>query len=415
MRKTPILCIALLWTLPQTASAAEPESVGARFAEENRTPGLKTLGWEVRPSAELRGGYDDNVARSADDPKSSAIVVLRGALDARRQLGPAELALNAAVEQEWVTSAPDEDVLSAEAGLRGAVYAGNQVTLRGGLSIQRGADGIDASDNGVVTLGVLDPYVGRPLFTRIPLEAGAAQDLGRFFWDAQLRSTHISYDDQSTESGLTIAQGFRTGWESTVEGRFGYRISEGYGVFVRGEANRRRYEDQAADNDGWKASAGLDFELSRVLTGEVTAGWAEQTYAVNGQSNAAWTYGAGLSWFASPLLSCTLDASRDFRAEQSIDGTGASTTTPVLRDAVTLRGELEVMRPWLVYAEAGYTQTESDDGVQNNSLTQFSLGSAYVLNRYLRMNAEYAYSLAETNRSEEIVRNAVSLGLIASY
>lgn len=415
MRKTSILCAAAIAAMQAPGWAVEPESVAARFAAENRTPGLKALGWEVRPGMELRGGYDDNPTRSPADPKSSAVVALRGTLDARRQMGPAELAFDAAVEQEWVASASGEDVLTANAGLRGAVYAGNQLTLRGGVGIERGAEEIGSGDNGVVTLGVLDPYAGRQVFTRTPLEIGAAQDFGRFFWDAGLRAAHIEYDEAETESGLTIGQDFRNGWESSVEGRVGYRISEGYGFFVRGEANRRRYEDRTADNDGWKASAGLDFELTRILTGEVTAGWAEQTYAVTGQSNSAWTYGAGLTWFASPLLSISLDASRDFRAQQTIDGLGASTTTPVLRDAVSVRADLEVMRPWLVYAGANYAQNESDDGTQDNSLTQLSLGSAYILNRYLRLNAEYAYALAKTNSTGDVTRNAVSLGLIASY
>lgn len=413
-RSLLVLSIANCAALPM-AIAAEPVSVAARFEAENQTPGIKALGWELRPGLELRGGFDDNANRSVSNPEESAVVGLRGTLSARRQMGPAELAFDASVGQEWFPSTPEEDVLTANAGLRGAVYAGSQMTLRGSLAIQRGADEISSGDNGVVVVGVLDPYVGRPEYTRIPLEIGAAQDVGRMFWDAAVRATNIAYDEQSTLGGLTIAQDFRNGWESAVEARFGYRISEGYGFFVRGEANRRTYDEASADNRGFKVSGGVEFELTRILTGEVTAGWAQQTYDVTGQSNSAWVYGAGLKWFASPLLSFALDASRDFRAEQTIDGTGASTTTPVLRDAVSLRAELEMMRPWLVYAEAGYDQNESDDGVQDNSLTRLTLGSAYMLNRYLRLNAEYGYTLAQTNNSGDIVRNAVSLGLSAAY
>jgi hypothetical protein len=415
MRRYAIMTATAAAAMMPAAWAGEPVSVGARFEEENRTPGLKALGWELRPSLALRGGYDDNANRSAGDPRSSTLIGLRGALDARRQLGPAELAFDTSVEQEWYLDAPDEDVLTAGANLRGAIYVGGQVTLRGAVGIQRGADEVDSSDNGVVVLGVLDPYIGRPEFTRIPLELGLEQDRGRFFWDASLRATNVTYDDQKTLGGLTIAQGFRNGWEAEAVARFGYRISQGYGFFLRGEANERRYDEASADNNGFKVSGGLEFELSRLLTGEVSAGWAQQTYDVTGRTDAAWTYGAGLTWFASPLLSFTLDASRDFRADQTIDGSGASTTTPVLRDAVALRGELEVLRPLMIYAQAAYSQNESDDGVQNNSLTQFSLGSAYVISRNFRLNAEYGYSLAETNNVGEIVRNAISVGLIAAY
>lgn len=415
MRKTAILLPICGLALVHPAVAEEPVSVSARFESENRTPGIKALGWELRPGLQLRGGYEDNANRSVTRAEESAVVGLKGTLAARRQMGPAELAFDAELGQEWYPSTPDEDVLTASAGLRGAVYAGNQTTLRGSVGIQLGAEEVDSGDNGVVVLGTLDPYVGRPQFTRIPLEIGAAQDVGRLFWDASLRATNVEYDELSTEGGLTVGQDFRNGWETDAEVRLGYRISEGYGFFLRGEANRRTYDLASADNEGFKVSGGIEFELTRILTGEVTAGWAQQSYDVTGQSNAAATYGAGLTWFASPLLSLTLNASRDFRAEQTIDGTGASTTTPVLRDAASLRADLEVMRSWLVYARAAYAQNESDDGAQNNNLTQFELGSAYMLNRYLRLNAEYGYSFAETNNSGDIVRNALFLGLTAAY
>jgi hypothetical protein len=415
MRNRIVLQCASVLTFVSSAWAAEPVGVGARFEQENETPGVKALGWEFRPSLELRGGYDDNAGRVAAEPEGSSVIGIRGAIRARRQMGPAELAVDADVEQEWLPEMPDEDVLTASAGLRGAVYAGNQLVLRGGVAIRRGADEIDSGDNGVVVLGVLDPYVGRPQFTRIPLEIGAVQDLGRFFWDASVTAASVSYDDQKTLGGLTIVQGFRSGWESALAARFGYRISEGLGFFLRGEANRRVYDESGADNEGFKVSGGVEFELTRILTGEITAGWAQQTYDVTGMSNAAFTYGAGLTWFASPLLSVTLDASRDFRAEQTIDGLGVSTTTPVLRDAVSLRGELEVLRPWYLYAEAGYAQNESDDGSQSNSLTRLALGSAYMMNRYLRLNAEYDYTFAKTNNTGDIVRNAIFLGVVAAY
>jgi hypothetical protein len=415
MRKYRIVFSTAAAALSAHAWAAEPASVGARFEAESRTPGLKMLGWEVRPSLELRGGYDDNANRSVTAAQESLLLGLRGAIDARRQLGAAELAFDAGVGQEWYAESPENDVLTANARLRGAVYAGNQLTLNAAAGVERGAEGITSGENGVIVAGVLDPYIGRPEFTRVPLSVGAAQDFGRFFWDANITATNLNYDRQTTLGGLAVEQGFRNGWEGEAAARVGYRLSEGFGFFVRGQANQRRYDDSAADNDGWAATGGVEFELSRLLIGEVTAGWAEQTFEVTGQSNAALTYGAGLTWFASPLLSLTLDASRGFRSEQSIDALGIATTTPVLTDNVSLRAELEVLRSLLVFTEAAYSQNESDDGVQDNSLSQLSLGAAYILSRNLQLNAQYGYTLAQTNNSGDIIRNAVSLGLIAAY
>lgn len=415
MRRIATLAATAAAALSANAVAAEPISVRERFEVENQSPGLKAMGWEMRPSIALRGGYDDNANRSVAGPEESGVVALRGAIDARRQLGPAELAFDASVGQDWYPSTPDEDVLTAKARLRGAIYAGNQMTLSGSMAIEREAEGISSTDNGVVVAGVLDPYVGRAEFTRIPVSVGLEQDFGRFFWDASLGGVKTEYDQQRTEGGLVIAQDFRNGLEAGLSARVGYRFTQGYGVFIRGEGNQRRYDDDTADNEGWKVSGGVAFELTRLLTGELSAGWAQQTYAVNKETNGALIYGAGLTWFASPLLSLTLDAARNFRAEQSISGTGTSTTTPVLTDTVALTAELEVLRQLMVMASVGYSHNESDDGTQDNSLTRLSLGSAYSLNRYLRLNAEYEHTMAETNNSGDIVRNAVSLGIIASY
>ena len=92
-----------------------------------------------------------------------------------------------------------------------------------------------------------------------------------------------------------------------------------------------------------------------------------------------------------------------------------ATTVPVLRDQVSLRAELEATRQWLIFAEAGYEQNKSDDGAREDSLTRLALGSTYVLTRYVRLNAEYAYTATTATLSGDTTRNAFNLGLTAAY
>jgi hypothetical protein len=414
MRKNWPLLLLIAALLPPAAEAVEPVSVSARFESEHRSQGLTASSWEVRPSAELRTGYDGNPGRSrASD--GSAMLGIRGAVDANRQWGTSQIGVTAGIEQEWYPSTPDEDQFAVRAALRGSTYAGNQVQIRGSIGIARDGDEISASDNGIETGGVLDRYRGAPQYVRVPLEAGISQDIGRYFWDISLRSTYSTYDALTTESGITVRQGFRTGWESAAEARAGYRIAEGYALFARAEANRKRFEDISADNDGYRFSLGTQFELTRILTGEVTAGWASQSYAVSGQSNSAFTYGGKLNWYASPLISLTLNANRDFQADQTIDALGVTTTIPVVRDTVALRADVEAMRYWLLFGEVSYSRQESDDGLRNNSLTELRLGSIYVLTRHLRFDAQYEYTLAQTATTGDIPRNALTLALTAAY
>lgn len=406
------LCLS---AAPNFAQASEPESVSARFESENRATGLAMSGWEVRPSSELRGGYDSNANQVSDAPQGSPTIALRGGIEAARQLGASELSASVAVEQTWITDLPEQDTLTAGADLRGALYIGDQTTLRGAVGVERGAEAAQTAENGLIDGGSLDPYENRPRFTRVPATLAVSQDVGRFFWDAELATTWSKFDTLSTLSGVTVPQDFRNGWDHSATARLGVRIAEGYGLFARAEANVRRFDDPSADNDGFTIAGGVEFELTRILMGEITAGWARQAYAVSGEANSDFIYGAGLTWFVNPLLSLTLDAQRAFTAEQNVDALGAATSVPVLQDGVRLTAEFEPLRQWLITGRAKYVQTSSETGARDSELLEFGLGSAWAMTRTLRLNAEYAYSASEASFSGDLVRNLVTIGIVASY
>jgi hypothetical protein len=403
------------WTPKALGQSAAPETAGSRFEGFNRAPGFRAEGWELRPSAEARAGFTSNAGFSATNPIESPTLALRGRISAVRDLGPDQLDIDAEAEQEWVPEAPEEDQFSASLALRGRVYAGGELTLRGAAAAETGADADNASDEGIFTAGGLDPYVGRPQYFRAPVELGASQDLGSWFFDAALRATFAHYDPLTTESGVTVAQDFRNGWDGTAEATLGFRFSDGYGAIGRLTATQRRYDDPTADNQGWRAEAGVRFELTRLLTGEATAGWATQSYDASGTTESAMVYGVALTWFANPLLSITVDAKRDFQAEQDIDGAATVVTIPVQRDSAGVRAELEALRSWLLTAAVRMDRNSSVNGVRDNELTQYSLGSVYALSAAWRLSAEYAHTAATASASGDIKRDAMTVGLQAAY
>ena len=397
----------------RAAPAQEPVSVGDRFNALNLAPGFALEGWEVRPAASLRPGYDDNITWASDRPASSSELELRGSVDASQQVGPYAVNASALLRQTWYPDSSDSD--KTEANLRGAITVelGPRLALRGAASFEQGVE--TGITNGIVVSGVFDPYTKRAAFRRIPVEAGIDYTIGRFALRGDARLEAVDFDSQTTRSGLRVAQDFRNGWESELRLRGGYEIYPHLSVFAETRAGASRYEDSNGDNDTWRAVVGGEVELSRLLVGEAYAGYAGQSFPSSGGQTSGLTYGAQLHWFARELLSFTLNTQREFRAEVTTTLAGVTSTIPVTHDAVSVRAEWEPLRSLLVYAQAGYEREGRASVDRTDQLVSLIVGATYVLTRNLNFEFEYEREDGTSNFSGDFERNRVSLGLAAAY
>jgi len=397
----------------RAAPEQDPVSVGDRFHTLNLAPGFALDGWEVRPAAALRPGYDDNITWSSNRPASSSELELRGSVDATQQTGPYAVSANALLRQTWYPDAADND--KTEATLRGAiaVQLGPRLVLRGAASFENGVE--TGITNGIVVDGAFDPYVKRATFRRIPIEAGVDYTAGRFGLRGDARLEAVDFDPQTTRSGLRVGQDFRNGWESEFRLRGSAELYPHMSVFAEARAGARRYDDANGDSDTWRAVAGGEVELARLLVGEVSAGYAVQSFPNGGGQTSGLTYGAQLHWFAHELLSFTLEAQREFRAEVTTTSAGVTSTIPVTHDAVSIRAEWEPLRSLLIHAQAGYEREGRDSVDRTDRLVSLIVGATYVLTRNLNFELEFEHEDRRSNFSGDFERNRVSLGLAAAY
>ena len=131
-------------------------------------------------------------------------------------------------------------------------------------------------------------------FNRLSVSVGG----GYHFYD---------YHDVDSILGGVIDQDFRDGDVFETGGRVSYAISPGTRVFGDFRYNWRDYRGGGADSDGWRGLTGLEFEMSRLMRGEIGVGYMEQYYGA-GPDSSGISYHAGLTWNPTPLMTVKLDA-----------------------------------------------------------------------------------------------------------
>ena len=412
-RLIQILAATALIGAAHAQSAAEPESVGDRFNRNNAPQGVQLGPWKVTPTATLRGGYDDNITTVSENQSASTLVQLRGRLDVTNGEGQNFVNAYAEVDHTWYTDVDGLDHLNARGGAAFQVAASDHVTLRGSLGVAT-EEAADSADEGIIVAGSFDPYADLAKYLAVPASLGVTFDGGRYVFGGSADLLYTDYDPRLTAGGVTVDQAFRNGTNIDLKARAGYRFTPGTGVFAEGQYNIQSYDDEAANSTGWRAVAGVEFEASRLITGEIFAGYAAQSYDA-GTEVTGLTYGASVDWFATELMSFSLDARREFGAEQTEILLGLPITTAVTRDNVRLGLEYEPLRQMLVRAEGGWRQVDYDGQDRTDEGVFAGLGIDYAISPAFQVNMDYRYDQTTSEVAGDTERNVFMLGLTTGY
>ncbi len=394
------------------AAPREPETARDRFERTNAAQGFQAGSWRMLPSASLRGGYDDNLTLSPDAPVATAILILRGRIDAARDDGADSASAYVAVGGAFHEAASDFDYVEGGAGAAFSVAFDEAWRLRGSIDLAAGAEG-PSSGEGVVIGGTFDRYEDLATFQRASASLGLRRDVGSLYVALALDGAYSRFDARRTASGLEVEQDFRNGLAAEAGLRVGYRFSPALSVFLEGAGNLRRYDDSSADSSGWRAAAGVQAELTRLLTGEIFAGYAQQSYDTGGSASGL-TYGASLRWFATDFISVALDARREFDAER-LDVASGAAATPVTRDRVALRVDYDPLETLLIYAGAEWRRDDYDCLCLQNETVTFDVGAEWALNQVFRLSLDYRHERSDSDTAGAAERNRVMLGVRAQY
>lgn len=373
-------------------TAAGPTRRPAKVEDDSYAQlGLRSGGMIVKPSIDVEAGYDANPRRTAAKEGSP---VLRGGLGftAASEWSRHQFTAEATASYLGFTRTPDADRpdAAAKANLRLDVFRDSfaNFELRGALTTQRpGSPDVPGATT------------NQPLVASFGATTGLTQRFGRTEASVSFLADRRVYGDAELAGG-GVSRLSQDNYNSYgVRGRIAYEYTPGVKPFLEAGADVRRRDEAIdasgfdRDSSGFLTRAGSTFELTRTLTGEASAGYAQRVY--NDKSLpvlAGPTFDGKLAWSATPLTTVTLRAATQFN-ETTVAGASGSISRVAGADV-----SHALFRNFTVGAGLTYTDTRYDGAPIAERAWVGALRGEYAFTRYLRMRGSYAYEKLDSTQ-----------------
>ncbi len=173
--------------------------------------------------------------------------------------------------------------------------------------------------------------------------------------------------------------------------RVGYEINPQYEAFVRGSYNDINYDGLNSagidrSSDGYGVAVGLEVDFGGIFFGDFFAGFRSQDYDDSSLDDFdGFGGGADITWNVTKLTTIGFSALGDVQ-ETTADGASGRL---VATGEVTVDHEL--LRNLLLAANASVTRDDYEGISRTDYVYRAGFGVTYMLNRYLRLGADYDF------------------------
>jgi hypothetical protein len=309
-------------------------------------------GFLIKSAVELSGGYDSNPGRTFVPQGSPFYVVAPEFLavsDWERHALVADLRGSFTGYGNTFPPAADGTVSSAPTNVDRPDFTGH---VDGRLDVTQ-----DTHITSEVRLRVSTDNPGSPniqaglakypIYTTLGGTFGVDQNFNRLEIAAGGTVDRTVYTDSKLTDGTTSSNDDRNFTQLGGIGRVSYELTPALKPFVEAEGDSRTHDLQfdrfgyQRDSSGGYAKAGTSFEFSRLLTGEISAGWAARDYVDPRLDRLqGLLVASSLTWTATPLTTAK------FYSTTSIDETTLPGTSGVLTHSYTVEADHDFRR-WL--------------------------------------------------------------------
>lgn len=382
------------------------ERESAAYAQQ----GIHAGAFTVLPKLDFTNEYNSNIYyRDNSLPITDSYVAhFKPGLVANSNWSRHSLNLNFDTDLAQYASQPDQNN-----------YNDLRTRLDGRLDVTRNGyfDGGFAYNSIHESRGSPDQIAGKgPTFydTKI-IDAFYTQKFNRMSVKAGMNTIRYDYDNVSTALNTTLLMNTRDRWEYMPSIRLGYEIQSEYEAFVKFSYKQADYDTWTYANGvptpgtaynrnstGYNALGGLAFDLTDLITGDMSIGYLQRTYTdvqlpeisgVNGFVN--------IKWRPTALTTVVGRVSRD------INETTQNGVSGVLATGASLGVEHELMRNVILSAGGNYRNLDyqgfvpgtitADNTNRIDNIYGGTVGAKYLLNRNFSTNLAYTYANRDTN------------------
>jgi len=393
---TFIWAAPVLLAMAATPSSAQTDERGVAVGERQR-PGYEPYGYRLGsvtlyPSVGLTGDYSDNYRATDSNRQSDFYLTVSPEVRLASDWSRHRLTAQAFFSQQIHAKLRGEDVSQYGASVGGTYDVSRQTSFGFDLSARHASESRSALGS---FRGTLEPVE----YDTVQAAVSVSHNFNRLDLNGSAGAGYVNYGDIFGLTGLTIDQDFRDVRTVFLAGGAQYDIGPGLGIVVSGRLDDSRYRfrpgragfdpliniDRASS--GYSLQAGLAFELSSLVFGNVQVGVLDRNYDdprlqdFNGLS-----FSGDILWNVTPLTSVR------FRAARTIEDTSSTIVAGNTRSEFRVSVDHELYRYLILSGDAVYAHFSPNGvGVGGN---EYSAGvrARYLIDRRFSVTGGLRYS-----------------------
>lgn len=376
-------------TAPQRSDPAPGETVRERDRPAYDAVGVRLGGFFLFPEFSATEFYRDNIFYEESGGEGDFVTVLSPGARLASNWSRHAVSVSASVDQGLHANNSDENYLDARFGADGRIDVARDFFLTAGMNANRLHEDRSSPDQ----TGAAEPVT----YWRYGTDLGVVKRFNRLRVEATGRADIYRYDNVDAIGGGVFVSEDRDRREMLGSFEVGYAISDRIEPYVRGAVNQRAYDEDAAggqvrDSDGWETVLGGRFDLGGITSGEVYAGYLEQTYDSSAfETISGISFGGALTW--NPTGLTTVEVALD----RTVEETTVSGASGGLRTGGTVSVDHELRRHVIVSADGAYALTDYDSITREDRTGSGELGATYLFNRNLSSRAGYRFQWRRSN------------------
>jgi hypothetical protein len=351
--------------------------------------GIRAGAFTWKPAVEFLGGYDSNVPR-ATARQGSPLWMVVPELQVKSDWSRHEFVFDGRGSYTWYSTLEEfnKPMLDLKAKSRIDITSQTRADLEGRFNL-----GADSPGNPNNPSDIAKP----PIYTTFGGTAGLTHRFNRLELTVKGNADRTVYQDAELNDGSTLDLTDRNYNAYGLALRGAYELSPGIKPFVEVGSDKRVHDQincfcEDRNSDGRTFRAGAQFELTRKLTGEFSAGTLTRDYKDPALENLRGTLiDASLIYYATPLTTLKFDAKTTV-AESTIQGVSGTLT----RD-FTLQAD-HAFRRWLIGTfKVGFGQDDYVGLSREDDRYFVSAGLTYKLTRTTALKGEFRQDWLRSN------------------
>lgn len=382
--------------LPPASQVPEPGPIGVfdRPRPELEPQGFRLSGLKVVPSLSVGPTYNSNIFAAASNAASDILFTEHPALTIDSE--PGLLSFTFSGYGEFVQYANNGQLSNANAGALLGIRGDFSPTflLESRTSVVYGHQDPASFSTSVPNSPV--PYL--PAYTQLSQTLSITREVGVLAASLTGSLQRSTFQDVVINGALLNQTQFN-GNVYTVSPKVSYLISPPTWIYVQGTYQRTAFDASSGlDSNSFAGVLGTEFEIRRLIRGNVYAGYRSRIYdssAISGVSG--FTYGLDVAWYPTEVLTAKLSGRQDF-VDSAVPGAGTSSSVVNVK---TIQGQLdyEAAREVIVSAAVAYENDNYQSTTRIDNNLKIGATARYMIGPHAAIDLQYLYS---TRRSSQV-------------